>query len=95
VLVTVPGDTSLYPALPAINTAIVRVARQYDLPLANLWRRINGIGATAIDPNSLMLTTSGVGDQFTDAELSTFGVPARNLMMLRMLRQLQVNVPIP
>jgi hypothetical protein len=95
VLVTIPGDPNVYPALAAINSAVVRVADQYHLPLINLWRRIDRVGPSAIDPNSLTLTTSGVGDQFTDAELKTYGVPNRNLFVLRMLQQLRLNVPIP
>jgi hypothetical protein len=43
----------------------------------------------------MQLTSSGAGDQFTPAELSTYGVPNRNLIALRMLQQLRLNVPIP
>jgi len=71
------------------------VADQYDLPLINLWRRIDRVGPSAYDPSFLTLTTSGVGDQFTEAELNTFGVPNRNLLALRMLQNLRINVPIP
>jgi hypothetical protein len=95
VLVTIPGDPNRYPALNTLNTVIVRVAEQYDLPLINLWRRIDRVGPSAYDASFLTLTTSGVGDQFTEAELNTFGAPNRNLLVLRMLQQLRLNVPIP
>jgi hypothetical protein len=95
VLATIPGDPNRYPALPVLNTAIVNVAEHYHLPVINLWRRIDRVGPTAIDPNNLTLTTSGVGDQFTGAELNTYGVPNRNLLVLRMLQEIRTKVPIP
>ena len=95
VLVTIPGDLNSYPALALLDTAIVNVADQYHLPLINLWRRINGVGPSAIDPGTLTLTSSGVGDSFTDQELNTYGVPNRNLVVLRMLQKIRINVPIP
>ena len=95
VLMTIPGDVTIYPNLPVYNTLIVRAARQNNIPLTNLWRRLNGVGPSTVDPGSLMLTSSGVGDQFTEAELATYGVPVRNLAALRMLQQLQLAVPIP
>jgi hypothetical protein len=95
VLVTIPGDPNRYPALPVLNTAIVNVAERYHLPLVNLWRRIDKVGPSAIDSNSLTLTSSGVGDQFTNDELNTYGVPNRNLLVLRMLQEIRIKVPIP
>jgi hypothetical protein len=95
VLMTVPGDENVYPNLPVYNTLITRATRQNNVPLINLWRRMNRVGPTTFDPNSLLLTSSGVGDSFTEAELGTYGVPNRNLFVLRMLQQLRLAVPIP
>ena len=95
VLVTIPGDVNRYPALPVLNTVIVHMADQYHVPLINLWRRIDRVGPSAIDMNFLTLTSSGVGDQFTDAELNSYGAPNRNLLVLRMLQEIRIKVPIP
>jgi hypothetical protein len=94
VLVTIPGSQDIYPALQAYNTVIAQMADDYDVPLLNLWRRINNSAPSGVDAG-LQLTTSGVGDALNDAELSTFGAPNRSLMALRLLQRLRASVPIP
>ncbi len=94
VLVTVPGDPAQIPHLNAINTAIVDTARQYNVPLINLWRGLSNVPGFGAG-NDLALTGSGAGDVFTEAELNQFGIPNRNLLILRMLQQIRINVPIP
>jgi hypothetical protein len=94
VLTTIPGDLHSVPALEGYDAAIVTVADQYHVPLLNVWRRVDQSAPGGVDA-SLQLTTSGAGDQLTQDQLSTYGVPNRNLIVLRILRQLQSNVPIP
>ncbi len=84
VLVTIPGDPNAVPNLLAYNTAIAELADDMDLPLLNLWRGITERLPGAVNPD-LTLSTSGVGDQLTNAELSTYGAPLRNLYALRQL----------
>jgi len=84
VLVTIPGDPNAVPNLLAYNTAIAELADDMDLPLLNLWRGIMERLPGAVNPD-LTLSTSGVGDQLTNAELSTYGAPLRNLYALRQL----------
>jgi len=94
ILATIPGSNDQFPALIDYNSAIATVAQNYHLPLLNVWRRINRSAPGGVD-NSLQLTSSGVGDSLTENELNTYGVPNRNLIALRMLQQLLINVPIP
>jgi hypothetical protein len=94
ILTTIPGSLQDVPALEDYGSAIVAVADQFHVPLLNVWRRVNQSAPAGVDA-SLQLTTSGAGDQLTQDQLSTFGVPNRSLIALRILRQLQINVPIP
>ncbi|MBI5958379.1 MAG: SH3 domain-containing protein [Chloroflexi bacterium] len=94
VLTTIPGSQDAYPSLQAYNTAIARVADDYDVPLLNIWRRINSSAPSGVDGN-LQLTWSGVGDVLNDAELNTYGIPNRNLVALRILQRIRTSVPIP
>jgi hypothetical protein len=84
VLVTIPGSPAVYPNLNDLNTVIVRAAQDHHLPLINLWRKLNEVGPATLNPD-LTLTTTGQGDQFTQAQLSAYGVPNRNLLTLRTL----------
>jgi len=84
VLMTIPGDPNVVPNLAAYNTVIAQIADEKDLPLLNLWRGIMERLPNAVNPD-LTLTSSGVGDQLTDAEIGTYGVPLRNLAVLRQL----------
>ena len=95
VLTTIPGPPDQYPPLNAYNSAIVRVAERYHLPLANFWRPIQrNLGAAGVD-GALRPTSPGANDLLTDDVRDQYGVPLRSLLALRTLRQLQVNVPIP
>jgi hypothetical protein len=94
ILTTIPGSLQDVPALEDYDSAIVAVADQFHVPLLNVWRRVNQSAPGGVDAN-LQLTTSGAGDQLTQDQLGTYGVPNRNLSALRVLRQLQINVPIP
>jgi hypothetical protein len=95
VLATIPGDPATYPALNDLNAIIATLAEDNHLPLLNVWRRVMGNApATGISPD-LTLTTSGVGDNLVPDEMNVYGVPNRNLIALRMLQQLRLNVPIP
>jgi uncharacterized protein YraI len=94
VLMTIPGDPGAVPTLQQYNTVIVQVAQDYHIPLLNVWRRVNDNAPAGVTPD-LQLTSSGAGDQFTQAELGAYGVPNRNLLALRVLQRIRVNVPIP
>jgi len=95
VLTTIPGPPDQYPTLNAYNSAIVRVAERYHLPLANFWRPIQrNLGAAGVD-GALRPTSPGANDLLSDDVRAQYGVPLRSLLALRTLRQLQVNVPIP
>ncbi|MBN2303741.1 MAG: hypothetical protein JXQ72_04655, partial [Anaerolineae bacterium] len=92
VLYTLPGDPA---RTQPYNTAIVQAAQEANVPLVNLWRGIqNNAPQTGFNPD-LTLTTSGLGDQFTPEQFSTYGVPVRNILTLRVLRAVQLAVPIP
>ncbi|MBN1562396.1 MAG: Ig-like domain-containing protein, partial [Anaerolineae bacterium] len=95
ILMTIPGNPAVYPNLNDYNTTIARAAQDRNLPLINVWRRMNEVGPATWNPADLTLSTSGTGDQFTQAELSIYGVPNRNLLSLRMLVILRRQVPIP
>ena len=84
VLMTLPGDPNAIPNLAAYNSVIAERADDQDLPLLNVWRGVMERVPGAVNPD-LTLSSSGVGDQFTNAELSTYGVPVRNLAALRQL----------
>jgi hypothetical protein len=95
VLMSIPGDPALYPALDTYNAAIVGVAQEQQVPLVNVWRAINdnapasGVGA------DLALSSSGTGDIFNAEELGSYGVPNRNLWALRVLQQLYATGVLP
>src|SRR5690606_818917 len=84
VLMTIPGDPNAVPNLAAYNTVIAEMAEEKDLPLLNIWRSIMERIPNTVNPD-LTLTSSGVGDQLTSAEINTYGVPMRNLIVLRQL----------
>jgi uncharacterized protein YraI len=95
VLTTIPGPPETYPLLNAYNSAIVRLAERYDLPLTNVWRPINrALGGAGVD-GALRPTSPGTNDVLTDAAREQYGVPLRSLLALRTLQQLRLNVPIP
>jgi len=95
VLTTIPGPPEVYPALNAFNSAIVRLAERYDLPLTNVWRPINrALGPAGVD-GALRPTSPGANDMLTDAARDQYGVPLRSVLSLRTLQKLRLNVPIP
>jgi len=84
VLTTIPGDANAIPNLAAFNSVIAQLADEQNLPLLNVWRGVMERVPGAVNPD-LTLSSSGAGDQFTNAELSTYGAPVRNLLALRQL----------
>ncbi len=94
ILTTIPGDPAVVPQLHQYNSVIVQAAEEAEVPLLNVWRRVANNAPGGVTPD-LRLTSSGVGDQFTNNELNNYGVPNRNMVALRMLQQVRVNVPIP
>ncbi|GAB4414822.1 MAG: hypothetical protein Kow00106_10040 [Anaerolineae bacterium] len=95
VLTTIPGPPDQYPTLNAYNSAIVRVAERYNMPLTNFWRPIQrNLGAAGVD-GALRPTSPGANDLLGDDVRDQYGVPLRSLLALRTLRQLQEKVPIP
>ncbi len=94
ILTTIPGDPAMVPQLQQYNSVIAQMAEEEDLPLLNVWRRVANSAPAGVNPD-LSLTSSGAGDQFVNSELNNYGVPNRNLIALRMLQQVRVNVPIP
>ncbi|MBN1202358.1 MAG: SGNH/GDSL hydrolase family protein, partial [Anaerolineae bacterium] len=91
VLTTIPGDPAAVPALQEYNTVIVETANAYNIPLLNVWRVVANRSVPVLPD----LTLTGPGDVFTSDALKAHGAPLRNLIALRQLAQLMINVPIP
>jgi hypothetical protein len=94
VLATLPGDPASYPGLAEYNSALIKLADHYHLPLLNVARLAASTSVPSVNPD-LTLTSPGTGDVFGEAERSTYGVPLRNVVSLTLLQALRVNVPIP
>jgi len=93
VLATVPGDPNVYPLLAQYNEAILGLADDYDIPVINSARAVNELGPAGLNPD-LTLSSPGYSDTFGQGERQ-YGEPLQNLLALRMLQQIRLNVPIP
>ncbi len=94
VLTTIPGDPNTYPALPTYNSIIATVADDNNLVLVNVWRAIQDNVPFAVQPD-LTLTSPGANDVFSSDALNNYGVPVRNVQLLRILRDLQQEILAP
>ncbi len=93
VLATIPGDPNVYPALAQYNEAILTLANDYDIPVINSARAINELGPAGLNPD-LTPSSPGYNDTFGPGERQ-YGEVIQNLLALRMLQQIRLNVPIP
>ncbi|HML22227.1 MAG TPA: Ig-like domain-containing protein [Aggregatilinea sp.] len=94
VLTTIPGDPNIYTGVPPYNAIIATLAEDNDLPLINVWRTINDNVPASVQ-GDLTLSSPGVNDVFSSEALNNYGVPVRNVQLLRMLRELQQEVLNP
>jgi hypothetical protein len=94
VLMTIPGDPAMYPTLPDFNQIIVDAATTYNLPLINVANVVNTTNPTSINAD-LSLAAPPTLDDFSPELRQQYGSLLREILALRILNQLRINVPIP
>jgi len=67
----------------SINATIVRLAREYDVPLWNFWAAVNTLPDYGLQEDGVHLTWAG--NRFDDPEALSRGWPIRNLTALQAL----------
>jgi hypothetical protein len=80
ILMTKADMAEMGNGIPVINPAIVRVARDYDVPLINFWRSAQNLENGGIDPNR------------EGFHLSPEGFELKNILALRTLYKLWTQV---
>jgi uncharacterized protein YraI len=85
ILSTFPGNKNFWNRTILYNQIVVRIARDYDIPLINLWLALEALPNKGLEEDGfhlgVPLTTAG---DLTGANLQT-GYPTRNLVTLQTL----------
>jgi hypothetical protein len=78
-----------------LNRIVVAVARDYRIPVMNLFRALESLPGRGVDPNDtihLSVPPDGRTDVLDDAHLR-FGFPVRNLVTLQALQATVAVLP--
>jgi hypothetical protein len=98
VLMTVPNNptrNALWLKILEFNVAVLQVAREYDVPVANLWLATQYLPQGGVDDDLLHLSYGG-GDWLTfNGDQNIWGYTRANLVALQMLDVLWRGLPLP
>ncbi|MBN1287295.1 MAG: SH3 domain-containing protein [Anaerolineae bacterium] len=98
VLITTPSNpdkNSMWLKLLELNSAVVDVARAYDVPVVNLWLATQYMPKGGVADDLLHLSYSGVDWMYFNGDQDIWGYTRANLVALQMLDLLYNSLPIP
>lgn len=84
-----PSDTLLQ-----LNIATVNIARQYDVPVMNLWLPAQSLPNWGMASDMAHLTYSGSATVSFNGEETQYGFSLRNLVVLQTLDALRTGIPM-
>lgn len=77
------------------NTAIVEIARDFEVPLINLWLAARPLPVYGLDIDNIHMKQSGFANiKFDTGHEAWYGTSLRNLLTLRMLHEIRVTLEL-
>jgi len=85
ILSTFPGNLNRWDDTLALNRIVVQIARDYDIPLVNLWRALDGLPNHGLEGDGRHLSPPVTHSGDLTGENLRRGYPLRNLVSLQAL----------
>jgi len=85
ILSTFPGNLHRWDDTLALNRIVVQIARDYDIPLVNLWRALDGLPNHGLEDDGRHLSPPVTHSGDLTGENLRRGYPLRNLVSLQAL----------
>lgn len=91
----IPSNYLYYEQSLRFNMVVVEIANRLGLPLINLWKEARPLPNHGTGSDNFHLSQGEAFYVFDGAQEKEFGVTLRNLLTLRALHELRLNLPLP